>query len=227
MTNIKLSKRLLKIASLVDKDSVIADIGCDHALLDIYLIQNKIVKKAYACDIAKGALEQAQKNISLWKVKNIETRLGSGLDVISKKDGINTIVISGLGNQKISDILKENLNVLNCVQTIIIQSNTRVSQVRKSIIKLGYYIDDEKLVEERGIIYTIIKFQKGIRYYNKRQLSFGPILLENKDELFYKLLKEKIISKKLILNNIPKRKIIKRLEIYRKINLLKKEKSAN
>ena len=40
---INLSKRLKEIANLMDKNSVIADIGCDHALLDIYLIQNKIL----------------------------------------------------------------------------------------------------------------------------------------------------------------------------------------
>ena len=44
MTSIKLSKRLNAIAKLVNKDSILADVGCDHALLDIYLIQNKIIK---------------------------------------------------------------------------------------------------------------------------------------------------------------------------------------
>ena len=37
MTSIKLSKRLNEIAKLVNKDSILADVGCDHALLDIYL----------------------------------------------------------------------------------------------------------------------------------------------------------------------------------------------
>ena len=41
MINVKLSKRLKAIADLVDKDSKIIDVGCDHALLDIYLLKNK------------------------------------------------------------------------------------------------------------------------------------------------------------------------------------------
>ena len=44
MINIKLSKRLSAIASLVDKNAILADIGCDHALLDIFLIKEKIIK---------------------------------------------------------------------------------------------------------------------------------------------------------------------------------------
>ena len=47
MTNIKLSKRLSAIASFVSNNAVIADIGCDHALLDIYLSKKKIIKKSY------------------------------------------------------------------------------------------------------------------------------------------------------------------------------------
>ena len=63
MTNIKLSKRLSAIASFVLNNAVIADIGCDHALLDIYLSKNNIIKKSFAIDITKGALNQADKNI--------------------------------------------------------------------------------------------------------------------------------------------------------------------
>ena len=42
---IKISKRLEAISSLVPINSNVIDIGCDHALLDIYLYQNKISKK--------------------------------------------------------------------------------------------------------------------------------------------------------------------------------------
>ena len=44
---IKISKRLEAISSLVPVNSNIIDIGCDHALLDIYLIQNKIALLFY------------------------------------------------------------------------------------------------------------------------------------------------------------------------------------
>ena len=36
------SKRLLAIASLIESDDIVVDVGCDHAYLDIYLIKNKL-----------------------------------------------------------------------------------------------------------------------------------------------------------------------------------------
>ena len=59
----KLSKRLQTIADFVKKNSVVADIGTDHAHIPIYLIKNNIIDKAYACDINKGPLEKAKENI--------------------------------------------------------------------------------------------------------------------------------------------------------------------
>ena len=38
---IKISKRLASIASYVEDDASLIDIGCDHGLLDIYLYQTK------------------------------------------------------------------------------------------------------------------------------------------------------------------------------------------
>ena len=52
----KLSNRLKSIASLVTNEDIIADIGCDHAYLDIYLVKNKIIDKAYVSDVNYSAL---------------------------------------------------------------------------------------------------------------------------------------------------------------------------
>ena len=59
----KLSKRLKSLAALVSSDDIVADRGCDHAYLDIYLVQNNIVSKTLACDINEKALNNGIKNI--------------------------------------------------------------------------------------------------------------------------------------------------------------------
>lgn len=227
MTNIKLSKRLSLIASLVDKNSVLADIGCDHALLDIYLTKNNIVKKAYACDITDGALMQAEKNIALYDAKNIYIRKGNGFKALNEKDTIDTVVISGLGNQTIIDILSSDKEKLENVNNIIIQSNTKVSEIRKYLTCNGYLITYEKLVLDKKIIYTVIKFSKGYKKYSKKELFYGPILLKNKDKLFNLLIDKSIEENKRILKKIPKTKIIKIFKIYINIICLKKEKIRN
>lgn len=223
MTNLKLSNRLLKIASLVKNHDVIIDVGCDHALLDIYLTKNKIVKKAIATDITNGAINMALKNVSYYDCLNVDVRLGDGLDTLKKEDKVSLIIMSGLGNQKIVSILNNNKEKICNVNELIIQSNTGYYELRKEVVKLGYFIEDEVLIKENNIIYVIIKFKKGKRRYSNKQLYFGPILLKNKDTLFKELISKDINKNKLILDNLPSKKALKRLELNLKIKKLKKE----
>ena len=57
----RLSKRLKAITEFVDKEDRIIDIGCDHALLDIYIKENIKNRKIVASDIHEGAIKQAKK----------------------------------------------------------------------------------------------------------------------------------------------------------------------
>lgn len=222
MTNVKLSKRLQVIADMVENGSSTIDVGCDHALLDIYLVQTKKVKNSIASDITQGALNQAIKNISYYGLNNkISTRLGDGLETIKKDDNINTVILSGLGDQKITNILSS--DKLSNIDTLIIQSNIGIINIRKNLTKLGYYIKEEKQVKENGIIYTVIKFQKGRKKYTNKQYLLGPILLVNKDELFIEDVKNKIVKNMNILKNIPKRRMFRILKLKKYIKILKKE----
>ena len=120
---IKLSKRLEEISSLVPLKARVVDIGCDHGLLDIYLYQNGIVSKIIASDINENALSNAKENIKNNNLEDIiETRLGSGLEVINLNDKIDTIIISGMGAYTIVEILKNNPEILSTISTIIIQN---------------------------------------------------------------------------------------------------------
>lgn len=219
---IKLSKRLEAISSLVPNNSKIIDIGCDHGLLDIYLYQNKISSKVIASDINENALNNAKENIKKNNLeKYIETRLGNGLDTLTDKDDINTIIISGMGSHTAIGILKNNLNKLKKIDTIIIQSNTKIELLRKEVTKLNYLIEDELLVEDNKKVYTVIKFIKGKKKYSKKELYFGPVLLKRNTELFQKNNKQELEKLNLLLKLMPKNKIIDRYNIKKKINMYK------
>ena len=217
---IKLSKRLEAISSLVPNDSKIIDIGCDHGLLDIYLYQQKKCNKIIASDINESALSNAKDNIKKNNLeKEIETRLGNGLDTLKESDSINTIVISGMGAHTVVGILKNNLDKLKDIDTIIIQSNTKIEFLRKEVTRLNYMIDDEILIEDNKKIYTIIKFIKGKRKYSKKELYFGPILLKKNTKLFQMNNKKELDKLKLLLKMMPKNKIIDRYKIKKKIKI--------
>ena len=220
---IKLSKRLEAISSLIPNNGKVIDIGCDHGLLDIYLYQKKISRKIIASDINENALNNAKANIKKYKLeKQIETRLGNGLDTLEENDDIDTIIISGMGAHTAVGILKYNKSKLININTIVIQSNTKIDFLRKEIVKLNYLIEDEVLVEDNKKIYTIIKFKKGKKKYTKKELFFGPILIKKNTDLFQTNNEKELTKLKLLLKLLPKNKIIGRYKIKKKIRMYNK-----
>ena len=218
----KLSKRLKAISEFVDSNDKIIDIGCDHALLDIYLKEEKSDINIIASDIHEGAINQAKKNIEKHNLTDkIDLRLGDGLNVVSA-DEIDTIIISGMGYHNIVKILSNNKKLKN-VKKIIVQSNTDVVKLRKSIIKLGYKISREKLIEDSDIVYTIIEFTLGNEKYDYKQIYFGPKLMENKDELFYDYYSKKLLKYENLLLQLPKNNVISRLHHMKLIKIIKEE----
>lgn len=218
----KLSKRLEVVSSFIEDNSKIVDIGCDHGLLSIYLASNYKNIKIIASDVNKNALSSAINNIKKYNLEDrIETRLGPGLDVVSP-DEIDTVVISGMGSNTIVGILKYSKDKLVNVNNIIVQSNTDLYFLRKNITSIGYYIEDEVLVEDKGIIYTVIKFTKGKKGYNFKDLYLGPVLLEKNDKLFKKKNEKELKTMKMINKNITKGHYLYRLKIKRNIKILEK-----
>lgn len=207
-----LSKRLQAVATLVDVGRRVIDVGCDHAYLDIYLTLNNN-NKCIATDINKNALELAKKNIEKYDLTDkIVTKLTNGLTSIDIENSDN-IVISGMGTHTILEILKTN----KLSNTLIISSNNNIDILRREIINLGYYIDSEIFLIDKGKPYVIIKFLKGYKKYSKKDIHLGPILKNNFE---YK----KYIVKKYerILNNISRKKFLLRLKYKFIILIIKK-----
>lgn len=216
----KLSKRLEVVSSFINDNSKIIDIGCDHGLLSIYLAKKYRNINIIASDINKNALNSAINNIKESKLDGIiETRLGSGLEVVSPEE-IDTVVIAGMGSNTIVGILKYSKDKLTNVNNIIVQSNTDLYFLRKNITSIGYYIEDEVLVEDKNIIYTVIKFTKGKKKYSYKELYLGPILLSKKDKLFIKKNQKELNTLKMINKNITKGHYLYRLKIRKNIKIL-------
>ena len=216
---IKLSKRLEKIATFVDDGANIVDIECDHALLDIYLVLNKKDIKVVASDVNKNALNNALNNIKKYKLTDkIDTVLSNGLESIDVT-GLDTIIISGMGTHTMVGILYNNLSKLKNINTIILQSNNDVDFLRKKVTSIGYYIEQEALVKDKKIIYTIIKFKKGHKFYSYKELYFGPCLLKENSSLFKEKNKLELEKLKIIYPMIPKGHLMYKLKTLRKIKM--------
>ena len=212
----KLPKRLASIASVIDENTNVIDVGCDHALLDIYLtINNK--NKCIATDINENALSVAKNNIKKYKLENkINTEISNGLKNIDIPNN-NTIVISGMGASTIIDIVS-NSNI-NEIDNLIIQSNNYLYKLRKEIVKLGFYIVDEVVVEDKKKYYVVIKFKKGKKKYKYFDYYYGPVLKKKKNREYIENL---IFKNNKIIKSLPYNKVLFKLKLIRNNKLLKK-----
>ncbi len=195
-----LSKRLQIIANLVPKDSNVADIGCDHGYLLIYLKDNHFNGKLLGIDNKKGPLESFRNNLIQKKYENkITIKLSDGLKDVD--NNFNTIVIAGMGFDNIKKIVLDSKEKLDNIETFIIDSHTKEPEVRKFFVKLGYKIEEESIIEENGIFYEIIKFVKGNKEYSEIEYKFGPILIKEKSDIFKKKWNKKLLKNNEIIKN--------------------------
>ncbi len=205
-----LSKRLKLIASFVDTDNIV-DVGCDHALLDIFL--TKQGKKCIASDISNEVLKKACENIKKYHLeKEIEVVQSDGLKNITLKEN-STVVIAGMGTHTIINILK-NANHNN-ITNLIIQSNNDLYLLRKYVTSIGYYIEREASVLDNNKYYVIIKFKKGQKKYKKKDYLFG-----NLDKKYYEFL---INKNNEILKHLKLKHFRKKIKLLKENHLLKQK----
>ena len=208
-SRIKMNLRLSTLAQMVDQGARIADIGTDHASLPIKLVKEGKVDFAIASDVAAGPLENAEKDIVTAGLKNkIETRMGSGLETISKEDRIDTVVIAGMGGKLMTNILSEAWSKNFHYATLILEPNVGEPGVREWLSAHKYQIINEKIIAEAGHIYELIKAQKVVNTINLTgwQKFFGPIILKEKNQIFYQKWRNQLVYHKKLLLNLNKAK---------------------
>lgn len=212
-----ISNRLKTIADMIDGNYHVIDVGCDHALLDIYLTLNKKIK-CTAIDNKEKVINYSKENIEKYNLTSkIELILNDGLENIKIHDD-DVVVLAGLGTKTILNIIA-NKNIKH----LIVQSNDDVYNLRYQLTKLNYKVIDEKIVYEKKKYYTIIKLEKGKAKakYSKKELEYGPILLKEKNKVFDKYLIKRIDYFEMLLKQVPQKYIIRKLKIKSKIKKLK------
>lgn len=217
----EISKRLKAVSDMVLFETL-ADIGTDHGYVPIYLCKKGKIKKAVACDINKGPLEKAEKNIAQYGLSDvISVRLGNGLKSIKPFEA-ETIVIAGMGGMLISEILESSFDVTASAKQLVLQPQLDVKKVRKFVHKSGFKISDEEMIFEDGIFYNILSCEKGSEKYDfDFEYVFGKRLIEKKSKTLKEFIESKIELNEKIAKGLMKAKTEnaeKRLDILNEEN---------
>ena len=199
----QLSKRLQAVANMVSAGSRLADVGCDHAFLPLFLIREKRIPLAIAMDVKKGPLSRAAEHIRDACLEDkIETRLSDGLKALTPFEA-DTLVIAGMGGILIQKILSESSDVRDSFKEIILQPQSDIPGVRRYMPEAGFDLVDEDMVKEDGKYYFIMKwvpgktktnghsnsdrvlFDESWRFsappaWSLEELWFGPVLLQKR-----------------------------------------------
>ncbi|MGI6328384.1 MAG: tRNA (adenine(22)-N(1))-methyltransferase [Dethiobacteria bacterium] len=190
----KLKPRLTGVASLVPSGSVVADIGTDHAYLPVHLVKEKSCPRVIAVEKSPDNCRMAMETVNLFNLNHqVEVRSGDGLLALQEADGVEVVVIAGLGGKTICRMLIAAGDRIRRYKRIVLQPMGDLPLVRRWLVAHGFYFPEEKLVKEKEHFYEIIAVEKGRQeVVEPLFLELGPTLLKKKDPLLVPWLEHKL-----------------------------------
>ena len=222
----KLSKRMLMNVTLIPPGGRVADIGCDHAMVPIYLVSEGVADYVIAMDVNEGPLDIARSNIKKAKLEDkIEIRLSDGAEAIELIDGspeCDTILIAGMGGHLALRIIERQLEKFKS-PAVVLQVQSDIEYVRERLDELSFVIEDEEMTIDAGKYY----FAMRIRYDDKKtytlsctEKKYGPRLISTEHALLPQYLRGKRAKYEQILSVVNEEKKGDILEEIREIDSL-------
>ncbi len=188
---IKLSKRLNKIAELVDFGASVIDVGTDHGYVPNFLCENKISSDIIATDISKNSLEKSiELTRELGNEKFVRNILANGI-VDENRDNI---IIAGLGGIQIAEIIANSIDIAKSSKKLILQPMQKTNILRRELNNMGFEIFDEEIIYEDERYFEIIlaRFSNNIdRNLKDEDFYFSKKLIDKKDKIYLSFLEEK------------------------------------
>jgi len=190
----ELKGRLKLIADKVPLCDTVCDVGTDHAYIPIYLISNKICKKAVATDVKKGPILIAGRNIKESGLEGfIETRLGDGLDPLKEAE-VDVIIVAGMGGLLIQEILEKGFKKAQKANKLVLQPMNAIEVLRRWLYDNKFDIEDEQLVDEGEKIYNVIVARWTENKRNPEEIHYyiGEKLIARNDPLLGRYLRKRV-----------------------------------
>ena len=181
---IPISKRLLCCAGMVDAGARVADVGCDHGYLGIYLLQTGAASFVAALDLRPEPLEKARRNAARFGMEQrMFFAVCDGLSALGPGT-VDTVICAGMGGDTIAGILSACPWAQDPAITWILQPQSSGIDLRRWLGDHGYRLLEEQLVRDGGFLYSVlnVRYGGGVPVTPGRQYVSEP-LLRNDPEL--------------------------------------------
>ena len=176
---IPISDRLLSCCRFVHPGDRVADVGCDHGYLGIYLLKNNIASYVIASDINEGPLHAAVCNSEKYGVRDkIQFFLSDGVQNLPRD--FDTLVCAGMGGDTMISILEAAAWLKDEKYRLILQCQSKRPELRRYLSENGWFIREESVLKDGKFLYTVME----VIWLPGMELTpggchFSPALLKN------------------------------------------------
>ena len=183
-----MKKRLECIAAKIPNGVGLIDVGTDHGYLPVALAQRGYSGNLFASDIGEGPLHTAREHAENAGVaEKLRFLCCDGLE-LCPPDAVDCIVIAGMGGDTICGILDRADWCMNASYILILQPMTRAEVLRYWLIYNGFEIVGEDLVDDGGILYSVLTARfGGVTRLTEAELYTGSFAQLAKHPLYPRL----------------------------------------
>ena len=177
--NLSLSPRLLACSQFVAPGSRVADVGCDHGYLSIYLLKNGIAQRVIASDINEQPLLSAVNNAAKYGVRDrITFCLSDGVKDIPRD--FDCMICAGMGADTMISILEAAPWLKSSAYILILQCQSKTPTLRRYLSEQGWSIEEEAVLRDGRFLYTVMRvlWTPSCEKLTPGQQYFSPVLLK-------------------------------------------------
>ena len=172
-----LSDRLEACISYVNQNDRVADIGCDHGLLGIALLERGIARSVIAADVGEGPLSAAKLNAQRHGLDGKMTFfLSDGVEKIPRD--FDTLVCAGMGGDTMIHILSAAPWLNDDRYRLILQCQSKRPELRRWLYEHDYAISRETLAQDGKFLYTVMEVRPGTVNFTPLDTYLSPALRE-------------------------------------------------
>lgn len=153
---IPLSHRLMTCCTFIRPGDRVADVGCDHGYLGIYLLTQGIARQVYASDVNEQPLQCALRNARKYGVGSKMTfYLSNGVQNVPRE--FDAMVCAGMGGDTMVSILEAAPWLRDPKYRLILQCQSKRPMLREYLYAQGFSIRRETLAQDGKFLYTVLE----------------------------------------------------------------------